>query len=82
MHAHELLVARRDHRLQHVVGGHTIKLRAGHYKLTIPGTREHDAATGDLNITNHVTIDGAGASITTIDGNHIDRVFETFGGPS
>ena len=62
------------------LGANTIKLRAGHYKLTIPGTREHAAATGDLNITNHVTIDGAGASTTTIDGNHIDRVFETFGG--
>lgn len=54
----------------------TIKLPRGHYVLSIPGTGEDAAATGDLDLTNSVTIIGAGARTTTVDANHIDRVFD------
>src|SRR5437870_4786616 len=48
------------------VGPHTILLSAGTYNLTIDGPSEDLAATGDLDITNDVTITGAGAGSTTI----------------
>ena len=40
-------------------GADTIILPAGIYTLTIPGTGEQAAATGDLDITQPVTISGA-----------------------
>ncbi|HET9221759.1 MAG TPA: choice-of-anchor Q domain-containing protein [Roseiflexaceae bacterium] len=57
-------------------GADTINLPAGNYVLTIAGTNEDDALTGDLDITASVTINGAGAGSTTIDGNKLDRVFQ------
>ena len=54
----------------------TITLPAGVYALTIPGTHEDLAATGDLDITGNLTINGAGAATTIVDGGGIDRVFE------
>jgi CSLREA domain-containing protein len=45
-----------------------IQLPAGKYKLTITGPREQAAATGDLNINDHLAITGAGAVNTVIDG--------------
>jgi hypothetical protein len=47
----------------------------GTYTLTVGGTGEDTAATGDLDITESVNINGAGQFSTTIDGNAIDRVF-------
>jgi CSLREA domain-containing protein len=61
-------------------GPNTISLHAGHYRLTLPGTNEHAAATGDLNITKSVTINGPGAASTTIDATGIDRIFEILSG--
>lgn len=58
----------------------TILLPAGTYKLTLTGTNEDAAATGDLDITDNLTITGAGAASTAVDGNLTDRVFEIFGG--
>jgi CSLREA domain-containing protein len=52
-----------------------IDVPAGTYKLTIPGSDEDNAATGDLDIRRGVTIRGVGARKTIIDGNGIDRVF-------
>ena len=59
-----------------LAGADTITLPAGVYPLAIPGTNENAAATGDLDITDDLTISGARAEITIIDGNHIDRVLE------
>lgn len=56
-------------------GADTIVLPAGTYTLSITGTGENAAATGDLDITGNLTITGAGASTTTINANSVDRVF-------
>jgi CSLREA domain-containing protein len=56
-------------------GADTIVLPAGEYDLTIPGQGEDAAATGDLDITDDLTITGAGAAITIVDGKQLDRVF-------
>ena len=57
-------------------GSDTITVPAGTYVLTIPGNNEHAAAQGDLDVTGVVTIAGAGALTTIIDGGGLDRVFE------
>ncbi len=56
-------------------GGDTIVLSAGTYTLTLAGSGENNALTGDLDIRNDMTIRGASATTTIIDGNGIDRVF-------
>jgi len=58
-----------------LAGADTIILPAGTYMVTIPGAGEDHAATGDLDITDNLTIIGAGADTTIIDGNRLDRVF-------
>ncbi len=62
-------------------GPTTINLPAGNYALTIPGAGENAALTGDLDITSlsPVTIIGAGAATTIIDGNNTDRIFDIIG---
>lgn len=57
----------------------TIVLPAGTYTLSIAGTGEDGSQTGDLDVLIGLTIEGAGAGVTTIDGNAIDRVFDVFG---
>ena len=60
----------------------TITVPAGNYVITIAGSGENAAATGDLDVnapssgTKTVTINGAGAATTTINGNAADRIFE------
>jgi len=54
----------------------TITLPAGTYKLTIEGDNEESAVTGDLDILSTITIQGSGSSVSTVDGNGIDRVFD------
>lgn len=61
-------------------GSSTITLPTGDYELTIENPKassEDEPATGDLDVKEGVelSIDGAGASSTTIDANHIDRAF-------
>ncbi len=63
-----------------LAGTHTINLPAGTYTLTIAGRGENAAATGDLDITGDLTIAGAGAALTFIDGGAIDRVFDVLPG--
>src|SRR2546425_8661400 len=53
-------------------GADTIMVQAGTYLLTIPGRGEDAAATGDLDIAEALTIIGAGADSTIVDGNGID----------
>src|SRR5437870_652478 len=57
-------------------GPDTIMVPAGTYLLTILGRGEDMAATGDLDITDDLTIIGAGADRTIVDGNGIDRIFD------
>ncbi|HVF64595.1 MAG TPA: IPTL-CTERM sorting domain-containing protein [Casimicrobiaceae bacterium] len=58
-------------------GPDTINVPAGTYVLGIPGAGEDAAATGDLDITDSVTINGAGSGVTTISagGGFADRIF-------
>jgi CSLREA domain-containing protein len=61
-------------------GNDTIMVPAGTYTLTITGIDEDNARTGDLDITDGVSIVGASASTTTVQAgttssNGIDKVF-------
>ena len=59
-------------------GPDAILLPAGTYTLTIPG-EDDNSAMGDLDINDELTISGAGATTTIIDGNGAgtgDRVFQ------
>ncbi|MFZ1474955.1 MAG: hypothetical protein WAV79_18720, partial [Anaerolineae bacterium] len=58
-----------------LAGADTIMLPTGTYTLTIPGIAENLAATGDLDIRDSLTLIGAGAAATVIDGGALDRVF-------
>ena len=61
-------------------GSDTIILGGGIFNLSIEGTDEDGAATGDLDITNDLIIQGQSAHTTMIDARHIDRVFEVMPG--
>lgn len=54
-------------------GADTIVLPAGTYTLSMAGAGEDGNLTGDLDISGPTTLEGAGAAVTTIDANHIDR---------
>lgn len=59
----------------------TINLAAGTYQLSVANTggQENASATGDLDLTGSghtITIRGAGAAATIIDGGKLDRVFQ------
>ncbi len=60
-------------------GSNVIQLRAGTYRLSIAGQDENSALTGDLDITEALTILGAGAGTTIIDAQGIDRAFHVLG---
>ena len=51
----------------------------GTFALSISGTGEDDAVTGDLDITDELIITGSGAGNTIIDALGIDRVFQVIG---
>jgi CSLREA domain-containing protein len=57
-------------------GADVITVPAGTYLLTLVGAGEDAAATGDLDVTTDVDLQGAGAASTIIDGNLTDRVFD------
>ncbi|HJZ71644.1 MAG TPA: fibronectin type III domain-containing protein [Vicinamibacterales bacterium] len=59
-----------------LAGAHTIMVPAGTYTLTIRRVFLNDAATGDLDISSNVIIQGAGADVTTVRSAVFDRVFE------
>jgi hypothetical protein len=56
-----------------------IILGPGTYKLSLGPSGDDNAVRGDLDITGRLTITGAGASATVIDGNSLDRVFHLKG---
>ncbi len=60
-------------------GADEIRLKTAVYRLTLTGAGEDLAATGDLDITDSVTIKGKGAALTVVDGHHSDRVFNIIG---
>jgi hypothetical protein len=57
-------------------GADVIVLPAGVYTLTLAGALENDARFGDLDIHDDLTLEGAGAGVTVIDGNQLDRVID------
>jgi large repetitive protein len=59
-----------------LAGADSIILPRGSFLLTIAGRDEDAAATGDLDITDDLTIAGAGEQWTTIGGYGNDRVFD------
>uniref|UniRef100_UPI003564C6E5 DUF7948 domain-containing protein n=1 Tax=Stieleria sp. TaxID=2795976 RepID=UPI003564C6E5 len=69
-------------------GADTIQLLAGTYLITTAGIGDDSAATGDLDIMDGLTINGAGSGLTIIDGGgdgaagglDTDRVFDILSG--
>jgi CSLREA domain-containing protein len=59
-----------------LAGADVVELLAGQYALTLAGTGDNVAASGDLDITEDVVIRGAGEMSTFIDGAALDRVFD------
>jgi CSLREA domain-containing protein len=57
-------------------GDDVVALPAGTFRLTIAGPGEDLAATGDLDVTENLTINGAAMDTTIIDGMSTDRVFD------
>ena len=58
-------------------GPNTIILPSGQFNLSISGTMEDLGATGDLDILDHLVIEGTESS--TIHGQFVDRVFDIIG---
>lgn len=63
-------------------GADTIVLLPGTYRLTIAGQDENDSRSGDLDITESLTIIGAGDGSTIIDASGLDRAFHVIAGAS
>lgn len=63
-----------------VIGESRIELPAGVFPLTIAGTGDDLAITGDLDIVDTLTIVGAGQDSTFIDAGTLDRAFHVFPG--
>ena len=66
-------------RANDLAGADVIVVPAGVFKIALAGPGEDGNAAGDLDITDSVTIRGAGRNITVIDGQQLDRVFEVRG---
>jgi large repetitive protein len=60
-------------------GADRIVLKTKKYYLTIAGTAEEAAATGDLDITDSLTIKGVSSAQTIVNGGALDRVFQIIG---
>jgi CSLREA domain-containing protein len=62
-------------------GSDIIQLRGQVYRLAIAGFLEDENATGDLDISSHVTLAGKGRARTIIDAQRIDRTIDIHGAP-
>jgi hypothetical protein len=62
-----------------LAGDDQIILPAGTFQFTRTGVGENFASTGDLDINSNVTIVGAGAELTIINANRLDRVLQIDG---
>lgn len=60
--------------------GVILRLESGQYNLTVAGSGEDASATGDLDVTGYIRIQGAGVDQTTITMLQSDRVFEVHPG--
>ncbi|HET6771285.1 MAG TPA: choice-of-anchor Q domain-containing protein [Actinomycetota bacterium] len=60
-------------------GPDTVALPAGIFTLSIPPNGPPDDEEGDLDISGEITVAGAGAQQTVIDGGDVDRVLEVSG---
>jgi len=60
-------------------GADVVVLPAGVFKIALAGAGEDVNATGDFDITDALTIQGAGAGVSIVDGQQLDRVFEVLG---
>ena len=65
-----------------MAGADTIVLPAGLYALTVAGVDEDEARTGDLDITDDLVIQGAGADRSIIDARGLDRVIDVLPSPA
>lgn len=63
-----------------LAGAQTVAPPAGTYTLSVAGAGENVAATGDLDITDSLTIIGAGANVTVINAAGVDRGFDVLAG--
>jgi len=63
-------------------GADSIVLLPGTYRLTIAGQDENDTRTGDLDVTETLTIIGAGDGSTIIDAAGLDRAIHVLAGAS
>ncbi|MDH3584201.1 MAG: hypothetical protein OER86_08300, partial [Phycisphaerae bacterium] len=61
-------------------GRDEIVLSTGTYTLTIDGDGEANAATGDLDVSDDLTITGAGVGTTILDANLLERLFDIVSG--
>lgn len=57
-------------------GQQTIALGAGEHLTQIDGADEDAAATGDLDVTDDLVIEGSGATTTTVQASTADRIFD------
>ena len=62
-----------------LAGPDVVTLPAGNYTLGIAGANEDLAATGDLDVLEDLTINGAGETQTTINAASLDRAFHVLG---
>ncbi len=60
-------------------GGDSITLPVGTYTLSLAGQDEDAALTGDLDISDDLSIQGADIATTIVDGGGVDRVFHITG---
>ena len=60
-------------------GADTIIVPTGVFKMVLSGPGDELNLTGDFDITDALTIQGAGAGLTIIDGQQLDRVFHIMG---
>ncbi len=63
-----------------MTGRFTVRVPAGTYSLTLHGSGEDDAQSGDLDILTGMDIIGDGIATTIVDGDASDRVFDVLAG--
>lgn len=61
-----------------IAGPDTILLPTGTYRLSMVGASEDQAATGDLDVLDELSVEGEGAPLTIIDAGFIDRAVHVF----
>ena len=60
-------------------GVDTVVLPARTFRLGLAGTGKSGNATGDLDVTDGLIVQGSGAGVTVVDGRQLDRLFDALG---